>query len=89
MAPPSSPGAHCTQGIISRLPYGQNNLGISESTAVALLCTLMELCMGSLDNCRYTHKYTHIHTHPLSTAVSCLVFSSFSGTSGSQVECVL
>ena len=37
------------QSIITRLPYGQNNLGISESTAVALLCTLMELCMGSLD----------------------------------------
>ena len=63
LPPISASGAHCTQSIITRLPYGQNNLGISESTAVALLCTLMELCMGSLDNCRYTHTHTHTHTH--------------------------
>lgn len=45
-------GAHATCGIITRLPYGQNNLGISEPTTIALLCTLMEVCVDSPDNAR-------------------------------------
>ena len=45
-------GAHATRGIIPRLPYGQNNLGISEPTTIALICTLMEVCVDSPDNAR-------------------------------------
>lgn len=45
-------GTYAIQGIIPRLPYGQNSLGISEQTTIALLCTLMELCIGNPDNAR-------------------------------------
>ena len=45
-------GYHATEHIITRLPFGQNNLGISEATTIALLCTLMELCIGNVDNTR-------------------------------------
>ena len=46
-------GYHVTEHIITRLPFGQNNLGISEATTIALLCTLMELCIGNVDNARW------------------------------------
>ena len=47
------PGTYAIQGIIPRLPYGLNSLGISEQTTIALLCTLMELCIGNPENARY------------------------------------
>ena len=54
----SYPGTYAIQGIIPRLPYGQNSLGISEQTTIALLCTLMELCIGNTENARYC-KYMY------------------------------
>ncbi|XP_019848878.1 PREDICTED: armadillo repeat protein deleted in velo-cardio-facial syndrome homolog isoform X1 [Amphimedon queenslandica] len=43
-------GQYGIEGIIPRIPYGQNSLGISESTTISLLCTLMELCIDNYNN---------------------------------------
>ena len=46
------PGSLVIPAIIPRLPFGSNHLGISESTTVALLVLLMEVCANSSDNAR-------------------------------------
>ena len=51
------PGSLVIPAIIPRLPFGSNHLGISESTTVALLVLLMEVCANSGDNARWDTPY--------------------------------
>lgn len=48
----ASLGVIVMPSIIPRLPFGSNHLGISEPTTIALLCTLMELCLYSPENAK-------------------------------------
>ena len=49
---PLPPGSLVIPATVPRLPFGSNHLGISESTTVALLVLLMEMCTHSPDNAR-------------------------------------
>ena len=49
-------GLYGIQNIIPRLPYSQNNLGISEQTTISLLCALMELTLRNPENTRYNNN---------------------------------
>jgi hypothetical protein len=48
-------GTYAIQGLIQRLPYGQNFLGISEETTISMLSTITELCSDNEDFAKYVH----------------------------------
>jgi hypothetical protein len=48
----ASLGVLVVPAVVPRLPFGSNHLGISESTTVALLVLLMEICANSIENAK-------------------------------------
>ena len=57
---------------LPRLPFGQNHLGISENTTVALLCCVTELCSESPENARYDNCDNRVTLSVHNCIVTCM-----------------